>query len=133
MTEALITNLAKIKTLKVISSTSVMQYKGVKKSLPDIARELKVDAVVEGSVQQVGNRVRVTAQLIHASTDQHMWADTFEKDVGDILILQSDLALAIAREVQVQAVEQQRLKGGIRGILSRVVYKKILSASLCSI
>ncbi len=116
VTEALITNLAKIRTLKVISTTSVMQYKGVKKSLPDIARELGVDAVVEGSVQQEGNRVRVTAQLINALTDQHMWADTFEKDVGDILTLQSDLALAIAREVQVQAAEQQTLKGSSRSI-----------------
>src|SRR5919108_87957 len=73
MTEALITDLAKIKALKVISRTSVMQYKGVRKPLPQIARELNVDAVIEGSVIRSGERVRITAQLIHAATDQHLW------------------------------------------------------------
>ena len=89
MTDQLITDLAKIGSLRVISGTSVMQYKGAKKSLPDIARELNVDAVVEGSAIRSGQRVRITAQLIQARTDQHLWAETYDRDLGDILNLQS--------------------------------------------
>jgi len=73
MTEALITDLAKISALRVISRTSMMHYKGTKKTVPEIARELSVEAVVEGSVSKAGDRVRVTAQLISAATDQHVW------------------------------------------------------------
>jgi TolB-like protein len=76
MTEALITSLAKIKALRVISRTSAMQYKGARKSLPQIARELSVDAVIEGSVLRSGERVRITAQLIHAASDHHVWAES---------------------------------------------------------
>jgi len=101
MTEALITDLAKIKALRVISRTSVMQYRGVRKPLPQIARELNVDAVVEGSVLRAGNRVRITAQLIHAAADQHLWAESYERDLRDILSLQSEVAQAIANEIQI--------------------------------
>jgi TolB-like protein/DNA-binding winged helix-turn-helix (wHTH) protein/Flp pilus assembly protein TadD len=101
MTEALITNLAKIKALRVISRTSAMQYKGVRKSLPLIARELNVDAVIEGSVLRSGDRVRITAQLIHAVTDQHLWAESYERDFQDILSLQREIARHIANEVRV--------------------------------
>src|ERR1700736_6045943 len=84
MTEALITDLAKINALRVISRTSVMQYKGVQRPLPQIARELNVDAVVEGSVLRSGKRVRITAQLIHAATDQHLWAESYERDSSGV-------------------------------------------------
>ncbi len=85
MTEALITDLAQIRALRVISRTSTMQYKGAKKALLEVARELNVDAVVEGSVLRSGDRVRITADLIHAATDQHLWAKSYERDLRDIL------------------------------------------------
>ncbi len=100
MTEALITDLAKSTDLRVISRTSVMHYKGTKKPLPEIARELHVDAVVEGSVQRSENRVRITAQLIRAATDQHLWADSYERDLQDILGLQNEVAHAITEQVE---------------------------------
>jgi len=108
MTDQLITDLAKIGPLRVISGTSVMQYKGTKKGLPEIARELNVDAVVEGSAVRSGQRVRVTAQLIQASTDQHLWAETYDRDAGDILNLQSEVADAIAQQVRAQLTPTQR-------------------------
>jgi TolB-like protein/Tfp pilus assembly protein PilF len=101
MTEALIANLAKIRALRVISRTSAMHYKGTKKPLLEIARELGVDSVVEGSVARQGNRVRVTAQLIDARSDEHLWAQSYERPLSDVLALQADLAGAIAREVNV--------------------------------
>jgi len=107
MTEALITELSKIKALKVISRTSVMQYKDVRKPLPEIARELGVDGVVEGSVLQVGKRVRVTAQLIHAATDKHLWADKYDRELRDILALQSEVAHAIAREIKISVAPEE--------------------------
>jgi len=110
MTEELITTLAKISALKVISRTSVMQYKGTKKSLPDIARELNVDAIVEGSVLRAGGQVRVTAQLIQASTDQHLWAESYERDLRDILALQSDVARAITEEIKVKVTPQEQAR-----------------------
>src|SRR2546428_10915472 len=101
MTEALITDLAQISSLRVISRTSGMQYKGTRKTLPTIARELNVDAVIEGSVQRAGDRVRITAQLIHAPTDRHLWAKSYERDLRDVLALQGEVAAAIAREIKV--------------------------------
>jgi len=110
MTEAVITDLSKISALKVISRTSVMQYKGVKKPLPEIARELHVDAVVEGSVLRAGDRVRITAQLIHAPTDTHLWAESYERDLRDVLALQSEVARAIATEIQVKLTPQEQTR-----------------------
>jgi len=107
MTEALISDLAQISALRVISRTSVMQYKGARKPLPEIARELNVDAVVEGSVQRAGDRVRITAQLIHAPTDKHLWAQSYERDLRDVLALQSEVARAIAAEVRVKLTPQE--------------------------
>jgi len=100
MTEALTTDLARMESLQVISRTSTMQYKTAKKSLPAIARELNADAVVEGSVQRAGNRIRVTAQLVRAADDRHLWAETYERDFRDILALQDDVASAIAKQVE---------------------------------
>jgi len=107
MTEALITDLAKIGALKVISRTSVMQYKGVHKSLVEIANELGVDAVVEGSIFRAGDRIRITAQLIDAATDQHLWAESYERDLRDILALQSEVARAVAQEIKVKLTPQE--------------------------
>ena len=83
----------------MISRTSIVPYKGVKKSLPDIGRELRVDAVVEGSVVRSGNRIRITAQLLHAASDRHLWAQAFERDVHDVLSLYGEVSEAIAREI----------------------------------
>ncbi len=112
MTEALITDLAKIKALRVISRTSAMQYKGVRKPVPQIARELNVDAVIEGSVLRSGDRVRITAQLIDAASDQHLWAESYERDFRDILSLQSEIARQIANEVKVTLSPQERARLG---------------------
>ncbi|MGH7455226.1 MAG: hypothetical protein ACRENG_27975, partial [bacterium] len=111
MTGALITDLAKISALKVISRTSVMQYKEAKKPLPEIARELKVDVILEGSVLRSGERVRVTAQLIEAATDRHLWAKSYDRDLRDILTLQSEVAQAIANEIKIKLtpLEQAQL------------------------
>jgi len=110
MTDELITDLAKVSSLRVISRTSVMRYKGTKKSLPEIARELNVDGIIEGSVQRSGQRVRITAQLLHAPTDRHLWAESFDRDVGDVLKMQSEVAEAIAQQVNVQLTPQQKAR-----------------------
>jgi serine/threonine protein kinase/TolB-like protein len=110
MTEALIADLGQIEALRVISRTSVMQYKGVKKPLPQIARELNVDAVIEGSVLRSGDRVRITAQLIQAVTDKHLWAKSYERDLRDVLALQSEVAGAIANEVKVKLTPQEQAR-----------------------
>lgn len=112
MTDELITNLAKVGSLRVTSRTTVALYKHTGKKLPQIARELNVDGIVEGSVVRDGQRVRVTAQLINASTDQHLWADTYDRNLGDALALQSEVASAIARQVQAQSTsgEQAQLR-----------------------
>jgi len=108
MTDALTTDLSKIGSLRVISRTSAMRYKGINKSLPEIARELNVDGVVEGSVMRSANRVRITAQLIQARTDQHIWAETYERDLRDVLALQSDVAEAIATEIKTKITPQEQ-------------------------
>jgi TolB-like protein len=107
MTEELTTQLAQISAVKLISRTSVMRFKGTKVPLSQIARELNVDAVVEGSVARSGDRVRINAQLIDASTDRHLWAHSYERDLREILALQSDVARAIATEVNGKLTPQQ--------------------------
>lgn len=99
MTEALIGELSRIGSLKVISRTSIMQYANTTKSLPEIATELGVDAIVEGSVQRAGNQVRITAQLIEAATDDHLWTESFDGQLADVLSLQSDVARSIVRGI----------------------------------
>ena len=110
MTEALITDLAKIGALRVISRTSVMQYKTVSKPLPEIGRELGVGAVIEGSVLRAGGRVRITAQLIEVATDEHLWADAYERELTDIFALQSEIAQAIAGEVRVALTPDEQAR-----------------------
>ena len=107
LTEELITKLARISALRVLSRTTAMHYKGVRKPLPEIARELQVEGVVEGTVLRSGERVRISAQLIHAPTDTHLWADSYERDLRNVLALQSEVAQAIAREVQVKLTPQE--------------------------
>lgn len=102
MTDALITELSHIRKLRVISRTSVMQYKRMPKSLPDIARELHVDDVVEGSVVRASSHVKISAKLIRISNEKTLWADSYERDFTDVLALQSDVATAVARAIQVE-------------------------------
>ena len=100
ITEALIADLARTRGLRVTSRTSSMYYKGQRKSMPDIAAELGVDLLVEGSVARAGNRVRVTAQLINGPRDEHIWARTYDHTVDDVLALQNEIATAIAGEIR---------------------------------
>lgn len=110
ITDALITDLAEIGSLRVISRTSAMQYKGTKKALHQVARELHVDAVVEGTVVRSGKRVRIDAQLIQAATDRHLWANSYERDQSDIVALQNDVARAIAGEIQIKLTPEEQMR-----------------------
>jgi len=110
ITEALITDLAQIHALRVISRTSAWSYKGTTKNLPEIARELNVEAVIEGSVVRAGDRVRVNAQLIEASSDSHLWAKSYDANMRDLLDLQSRVAEAIVQQVGVKLTSQERLR-----------------------
>jgi TolB-like protein/DNA-binding winged helix-turn-helix (wHTH) protein/Flp pilus assembly protein TadD len=108
MTDELITDLAQISALRVISRTSVMVYKGARKPLPQIARELNVDAVVEGTVLRSGDQVRITAQLIEASTDKHLWSQSYEGELRDTLALQNRVATAIADQIRINLTPQEQ-------------------------
>jgi TolB-like protein/DNA-binding winged helix-turn-helix (wHTH) protein/Flp pilus assembly protein TadD len=113
MTDELITDLAKVGGLRVTSRTTIALYKHTNKRLPEIARELNVDGIVEGSIMRSGQRVRITAQLIRAPADQHVWAETYERDLGDALRLQSDVAQAITQQIRAQLTPElkQQLAG----------------------
>jgi TolB-like protein/DNA-binding winged helix-turn-helix (wHTH) protein/tetratricopeptide (TPR) repeat protein len=112
VTDSLITALAQIGALKVVSRTSVVQFQGTTLSLPEIARELHVDAIVEGTLQRSGDQVRITAQVIYAPADRHLWAGTFDGDVQDVFSLQSSVAQVIADEIRISIspAEQARMK-----------------------
>lgn len=117
MTEALTTDLGKISALRVISRTSVMQYKGTKKSLPEIAHELQVDALIEGTVARSGNHMRITANLVQASPEKHLWGETYENEVEDILTAQTQVAQAVAKEIQVKLTPaEQKLLSNARPV-----------------
>jgi TolB-like protein/DNA-binding winged helix-turn-helix (wHTH) protein/Flp pilus assembly protein TadD len=107
MTDGLITEVARIGSLRVISRTSIMQYKRAHKPLPLIARELGVDAVVEGTITYAGQKVRITAQLIRASDDRHLWSEKYERDLGDALKLQGEVAQAIAEQIQIKLTSRE--------------------------
>lgn len=126
MTEALIGDLARIRALRVVSRTSVMRFKGGTSSLPEIARALNVDAIVEGSVQRTNDRVRVSVQLIHAATDTHLWAREYERDLTDILKLQSEVARAVAEEIQVQITAEERARLASAGSVDPAAYQEYL-------
>jgi TolB-like protein/DNA-binding winged helix-turn-helix (wHTH) protein/Flp pilus assembly protein TadD len=108
MTDELITDLAQIRALRVVSRTSVMMYKGTRKPLPEIARELNVDAVVEGSVLRSGDQVRITAQLIQVPDDKHLWANSYQGNVRDTLAVQNQVARAIAEEIRIEVTPQEK-------------------------
>src|SRR5439155_4231969 len=109
MTDELITDLARIGALRVISRTSVMRYKKQsEKNLPQIARELNVDAIVEGSVMRFGDQVRITAQLVQSSTDEHLWAESYDRSMGDVLGLQSEVARKIAEQIQIKLTPREK-------------------------
>jgi eukaryotic-like serine/threonine-protein kinase len=129
MTEALTTDLARMETVQVISHHSAMQYKGTKKALPVIARELHADAIVEGSVQRFGNRVRITTQLIRATTDKHLWAETYERDFNDLLALQDDVASTVARQIENRLGSPQPLPLARARTVSPEAYETYLKAN----
>src|SRR3974390_1108232 len=110
MTDALITDLAQIRQLHVISRTSTIRFRGTQKKVPEIARELGVDAVLEGAAIRVGDRVRIDAQLIRGDSDVHLWAKSYERNMNDVLSLQSDLARAIAGEIAVELAPQEQAR-----------------------
>jgi TolB-like protein/lipopolysaccharide biosynthesis regulator YciM len=110
MTDTLIAGLAKVGALRVTSRTSVMQYKGSHKPLGDIARELKVDAIVEGSVQRFGERVQVIVRLIHATSEQHLLSETYNRDLRDILTLQNEVARAVTQAIQIKPTPQEQIR-----------------------
>jgi TolB-like protein/DNA-binding winged helix-turn-helix (wHTH) protein/Tfp pilus assembly protein PilF len=114
MTDALITDLAQMGSVKVISRTSIMRYKKTDKPLPEIARELNVDGIVEGTVQRSGGRVRITAQLIHGLSDKHLWANTYERDLRDVLALQDEVARAIVGEIRIKVAPQDQVAKATR-------------------
>lgn len=110
MTEELTAELGKVTPLRVISRTSTMTYKGTKKTVPEIARELHVDGIVEGSIGREGNRVRIITQLIDSRSDQHLWAHSYDRDMTSVLELQSDVAQAIADQIRIELTPQQQAR-----------------------
>ena len=108
MTDDLITDLAKISALRVISRTSVMRYKGTRKPIAEVARELNVDAVLEGTVTRDQNRIRITAQLIRAAPEKHLWADKYEGSLSEVLSLQDKVAQAVANEIQITITPREQ-------------------------
>ena len=128
MTEELCGRLARIHDLRVISRTSVMRFKGTKLSVPEIARTLGVDALVEGSVIRQGSRIRVHAQLIRGSTDEHLWSDEYDGELGDVLALESEVAQSIARRVEVKVTGEERARLVAAHHVSPEVYESYLKA-----
>jgi TolB-like protein/Tfp pilus assembly protein PilF len=128
LTEALITSLAKISALRVVSRTTAMHYKNTRQPLPLIARELGVEIVVEGTVLRSGDRVRISVQLIEAQTDTHLWAESYDHELQDILTLQADVAQAVAREVQVKLTPQEKQQLSGTSPLNPQAYEAYLKA-----
>ena len=126
LTEALITDLGKISALRVISRTSVMRYKDTRKTLPEIARELHVDALVEGAVTRSGDRVRITANLVQGSPERRLWSESYERTSGDVLRLQQDVARAIVDEIRVALTPQERSRFAVARAVDPEVYRLYL-------
>jgi TolB-like protein/DNA-binding winged helix-turn-helix (wHTH) protein/Tfp pilus assembly protein PilF len=126
MTDALITDLAQMGSVKVISRTSSMRFRRTDKSLPEIARELNVDGIVEGTVQRSGDRVRITAQLIYGPADKHLWASSYERNLQDVLALQEELARAIVGEIKVKLTPQEQVRLGTNHSVNPEAYEVYL-------
>jgi TolB-like protein/DNA-binding winged helix-turn-helix (wHTH) protein len=131
MTEELITELTKIRSLHVISRRSATYYKGTKKKLPQIAQELGVDGVIEGTVQRSGDRVRVSAQLVEARTDHHLWAETYDRDLHDVLALEGQVAQAIAREIRLQLTPPEHAQLTEKSALNPEAHEAYLKGMYC--
>ena len=132
MTEALITELAQIKSVQVRGRTTIMRYKGTDKSIPEIARELDVDGIIEGSVLRDGGEVRITAQLIHGSSDTHHWAGSFDSTVTSVLKLHREVALAIAQEINANLTPQERTLVEDSKDVNPLAYEQILLGNFWS-
>jgi TolB-like protein/tetratricopeptide (TPR) repeat protein len=126
MTEELIGTVSRISAWRVTSRTSIMQYKGARKTLPAIGRELGVDAVIEGTVQRVGNRVRITARLMDAKTERLLWSDSYDRDVSDVLNLEADVARAIADGVKIAVTPAEQQSLAIRKQIDPEVFQLYL-------
>src|SRR6266404_3596326 len=126
MTDDLIASLAKIRSLRVISRSTAMAYKGTHKPLNQIANELNVDAVVEGTVMRVGNRVRITAELVQVSTDRHLWADTYESQIGDVLTLQNRVSSAIVDQIRINLTPEDKERLAKNPSVSPEAYEEYL-------
>lgn len=126
MTDDLIANLAKIRSLRVVSRSTAMTYKGTHKPLPQIAAELNVDAVVEGTVMRVGNQVRITSELVQVSTDRHLWADTYESPIGDVLALQNRVSSAIVDEIRINLTKEDKERLAQKPSVSPEAYEEYL-------
>lgn len=126
MTESIIGRLSALRELRVISRTSIMRFKDTKLTVPEIARQLNVDAIVEGSVIRAGNRIRVHAQLIRAATDAHFWSESYDREMKDLLSLQSDVAQSIADKVEVTITEPERQRLASVPPVASEVYEKFL-------
>ena len=126
MTDDLIANLAKIRSLRVVSRSTAMAYKGTHKPVSQIAAELNVDAVVEGTVMRVGSRVRITAELVQVSTDQHLWADTYESPIGDVLALQNRVSSAIVDEIRINLTKEDKERLAKKPSVSPEAYEEYL-------
>jgi len=116
----------KISALRVISRQSVMQFKGTEKTLPEIAQQLNVDAVVEGAVVRAGARVRITAQLIRAAPEQHLWAQAYERDLRDIVALQGEVARAIAQEIRIAVTPEEQARLAAARLVNPEAYEAYL-------
>lgn len=126
MTDALITDLAKLRTTKVISRTSVMRFKDVRRPVREIATDLGVDGILEGSVQRSVDRVRITVQLIHAPTDTHLWAESYERDTRDVISLEGEIAQAVAREIKSVLTPEESSQLGQTGTVNPEAYDAYL-------
>ena len=128
MTGALTSTLAKIGPLRIISRTSTMRYKGSTKSLPEIARELHVDGIIEGSVLRSGNRVRINVELIDANSDKQLWAESYDRELFDILKLHSEVAQAVASQIRVRLAPEQQARLGSAPAVNQAAYEDYLKA-----
>jgi TolB-like protein/DNA-binding winged helix-turn-helix (wHTH) protein len=126
MTDELIASLARISSIRVLSRTTAMEYKDSHESLGKIARDLGVDAVVEGTVLRSGDRVRITAELIQVSTDRHLWADTYESPLDDVLSLQNRVASAIVEQIRIQLTSQDKTRLASRRLVKPDAYEDFL-------